>query len=618
MDSLTGTGRFRLRPIQWLLALVVLLLAALWSGILFDLERARQVAHERATDNLGNLTLAFAKEIESSIKTIDVTLVDLREHWQGDAALFRQALNLRQSYLKDELILQIAIIDARGTLVFSSLESPTRPLDLSDREHFRVHAERRYDALFISQPVRGRVSGRWLIQFTRPIYDRQGEFRGVIALSVPPEYFYRFYRAIKMPGDGVISLQRDGGEILARYPAPEQAIGKVIHSAPFRDPEAAEAGVFSKTAEIDGIDRLYAWRKMPRYQLVVILGYSLDSIEAGFAAQHSRPLLAGCALSLLILLLAWLRLRALQLREQAERQLSENEQRWRYALEAAGDGVWDWQIGSQRVIFSERWKTMLGYAPDEIANLLDEWEHRVHPDDIPRVRKDLAAHIGGQTPIYHAAYRMLHKDGHWLWVLDRGMVLERSPDGQARRMVGTHTDISQQKMLEDQLKALATTDPLTGVANRRHFLERLREEYLRIQRYPEARCCVLMADLDHFKRINDQYGHAVGDRALQHFSSLLTQESRETDLCGRLGGEEFALLLPETDSQDALLFARRLCRRLRETPLLADDHQITITVSIGISRIRPDDRQPEEALQHADRALYRAKHTGRDRAEISE
>ena len=121
MDSLTGNGHFRLRPIQWLLALVALLLVALWSAILFDIERARQASHLRAADNLGNLTLAFAKEIESSIKTIDVTLVDLREHWQGDAALFRQALNLRQSYLKDELILQIAVIDAQGTLVFSSL-----------------------------------------------------------------------------------------------------------------------------------------------------------------------------------------------------------------------------------------------------------------------------------------------------------------------------------------------------------------------------------------------------------------------------------------------------------------------------------------------------------------
>lgn len=618
MDSLTGNGHFRLRPIQWLLALVALLLVALWSAILFDIDRARQASHLRAADNLGNLTLAFAKEIESSIKTIDVTLVDLREHWQGDAALFRQALNLRQSYLKDELILQIAVIDAQGTLVFSSLESPTRPLDLSDREHFRTHADRRYDALFISQPVRGRVSGRWSIQFTRPIYDKQGEFRGVIALSVPPEYFHRFYRAIQMPSDGVISLQRDGGEILARYPDPDLAIGKVIQTAPYHSPEAAEAGLFTKMAEIDGIHRLYAWRKMPRYQLVVVLGYSVDSIEAGFAAQHSRALLAGAALSLLTLLLAWLRLRVLQQRELAEQQLSENEQRWRYALEAAGDGVWDWQIDRQQVIFSERWKSMLGYAPDEIANRLDEWEHRVHPDDMPRVRKDLAAHIGGQTPIYHNAHRMLHKDGHWLWVLDRGMVLERSPDGQARRMVGTHTDISQQKALEDQLKTLATTDPLTGVANRRHFLERLREEYLRIQRYPEARCCVLMADLDHFKRINDQYGHSVGDQALRHFSSLLTLESRETDLCGRLGGEEFALLLPETDSQEALLFARRLCRRLRETPLQAEAHSITMTVSIGISRVKPGDRQPEEALQHADNALYRAKHAGRDRAEINE
>jgi diguanylate cyclase (GGDEF)-like protein len=197
------------------------------------------------------------------------------------------------------------------------------------------------------------------------------------------------------------------------------------------------------------------------------------------------------------------------------------------------------------------------------------------------------------------------------------MVLERDAQGRPLRMVGTHTDISERKAMEERLKLLATSDPLTGLANRRHFLERLREEWARTQRYPDAVSCVLMADLDHFKQVNDRFGHAAGDLALQEFARILEQTSRETDLCGRLGGEEFAVLLPQTNGTEALLFAHRLGKRLRENVLVIDDQPLRMTVSLGISPMRPGDRHPEEALQRADAALYQAKHDGRDRAALA-
>ena len=122
-----------------------------------------------------------------------------------------------------------------------------------------------------------------------------------------------------------------------------------------------------------------------------------------------------------------------------------------------------------------------------------------------------------------------------------------------------------------------------------------------------------MADLDHFKRINDTYGHAVGDIALKQFSDLLGKTARETDVLGRLGGEEFAVLLPETGAESAEFFANRLCVMLRSAPVQLGAQSIAMTVSIGVTMISPIDGGPEQVLQRADEALYQAKELGRDR-----
>lgn len=594
-----------------LYAIVSALLLTLWGLIYFDLQRAQTETLARNNSDLTNLALAFSKEIESSVKTIDVTLLDLREHWLGDAAHFGAAVRSRQNFLEKELAFQVAVIDAEGILRYSSLEFPTKPIDLSDREHFKVHRLRSTDELFISKPLLGRVSKRWSIQFTRPIYGPGDRFAGVLVLSVSPEYFYRFYRSIGFPQDSAITVVRQEGEILSRYPSPELALGKSLES-PFINTLAPEAGTFEKISQVDGTKRLYAWRKIERFNLAVVVGHSLNQIMAPYHEQRSRALLAGASLSALLLLVGYLKSVGLRQQHRMDKQLADNEERWRLALEAAGDGVWDWDVAANRVVFSTGWKAMLGYAPDEIKNDLDEWRKRVHPDDMARVMQDIGQHFNGNAATYFNEHRMLCKDGRWKWILDRGMVITRAPDGSPLRMVGTHTDIDSRKHMEEILVSLATTDALTGICNRRSFMEKLENELARIKRYPDICASVLMADIDFFKKINDTYGHATGDAALKHFAKLLTGLVRESDLVGRLGGEEFAVFLPETAIEDAGLLARRLCAALRESPLAAGEHTIRMTVSIGVATFEVGDTSAEQALHRADTALYQAKNGGRD------
>lgn len=590
-----------------------LLMLLLWGGIFMDLRSAEESLQAKTESELSNLALAFSKQIESSIKIIDLTLVDLRDHWKSNPERFAATVRSRQGHLVRELAFQVSVIGPDGTLAFTSLEPTAKPLDLSDREHFKAHQNRSTDQLFISKPLLGRVSNRWSIQFTRPIFDLKGHFQGVVVLSVDPEYFYQFYRSIDMPPRSIITLVRHDGEVLSRFPEPSQALGKKLSDVPFLAGFAPDAGVYTRRSEIDGIERAHAWRKVDRQSAVVVVGHAVQELMAPYHEQRSRIVLAGIGLSVLLMLVAYLRWKSAQQQQAAAKSLADNEERWRLALEASGDGVWDWNLASNQVIYSARWKTMLGYAPEDIGISLEEWKKRVHPEDLSACLYAVEQHLKGRVPVYFSEFRMQSQDGQWKWIMDRGMVISRGPDGTPLRMVGTHTDISTRKQLEEELRTFATTDALTGLCNRRHFLERLELELRRFLRYTASRAGVLMIDIDFFKKINDHYGHAVGDAALKHFSNILLGIMRKTDVAGRMGGEEFSLLLIEINREQAMQFSDRLCSRLRHSPLVVGPHCITMSVSIGLSMFDPADTGCEQVLHRADQALYQAKHDGRDR-----
>ncbi|CDG85378.1 CHASE domain-containing protein [Janthinobacterium agaricidamnosum] len=180
-------------------------------------------------------------------------------------------------------------------------------------------------------------------------------------------------------------------------------------------------------------------------------------------------------------------------------------------------------------------------------------------------------------------------------------------------------DITERKRMNAELLLLATTDFLTGLPNRRQFMARLDDEQARLQREIESCASVLMLDIDYFKHINDEYGHAVGDAVLRHLGGLMRQIQRKVDTLGRVGGEEFAILLPGTDTVAAGLYAERLRRHIAETPLqLSNGYgNIAVTVSIGIAAMSGAEADCDSVLLRADQALYCAKRGGRNRVEQS-
>ncbi|MFD4839024.1 diguanylate cyclase [Achromobacter sp. NPDC058515] len=255
---------------------------------------------------------------------------------------------------------------------------------------------------------------------------------------------------------------------------------------------------------------------------------------------------------------------------------------------------------------------MFELTADDVRASTTAIEQRVHPDDLAVYHSSLKAAAAAQAP-WHLEFRVC---------LPLQGVRWRQGDASPRRDAdggviwhGFVTDITDRKRAEFELRELAATDALTTLPNRRHFMSRIAAELARIKGHGSRCAAVLMCDLDHFKHINDTWGHAIGDGVLQHFAKMLRAQLREIDLVGRIGGEEFAVVLPDTDIERAQVFARNVQRRIADTPYSSEGQPIPLTVSIGIAAMHTMDADAELALSRSDRALYYAKQRGRNRIE---
>lgn len=298
--------------------------------------------------------------------------------------------------------------------------------------------------------------------------------------------------------------------------------------------------------------------------------------------------------------------------------LRDSEFRWKFAVEGSGDGLWDWNLKTNEVFFSRQWKSMLGFAEDEIENCLDEWEQRVHPEDMDEVRADIQRHLSGETEVYINRHRVRRKDGTYLWILDRGIVVERDENGSPLRMIGTHSDITEQVEHQHALEYSATHDSLTGLPNRFLFSELIQTAMHRCRRN-DTLLALVYIDLDGFKEINDRYGHDAGDDLLIKVSQRMRGLLRQEDIIARLGGDEFVIAVSDLGEGDEVIpLLDRLLHILKQKIAYGgDEHALQVSASIGVT-FYPQAEQigPEALLRQADHAMYEAKAAGRNRYQV--
>ncbi|RLJ62645.1 PAS domain-containing protein [Sulfurisoma sediminicola] len=450
----------RRQPPLW--AVSTLLLVSVVIFLAWDTVDQYQRISREEYRHLDDQARSAESQLLSSLRLIDLVLQQVGEDRRalparpGAARLvdLEQAMAARMRPFPEIRVL--LSIDASGH-VDAVTDHAIKHLDASSREYFtlpRDSVER--NRYFISRPFIG-VTGARVIVLSRATYDERGNFTGVAAATIDPRYFDTLLRGILPSGDsGSAALVNTHGDVL--HSLPLQDVPAIdANSGAFRTyVDSMQATARSRhVSPIDGADRYAVFRGVLDTGLSVIVSRRADEV---LAVWHRLLAIRGNLLAIATLLVAYLLVVAQRRRRESERALTaltQSEQRWEFALEGSAQGVWDWDVRSDRVFFSHRWKAMLGHADEEIGDGLDEWKSRVHPDDLDETLATVADHIEGRAPVYESRHRVRHKDGHYLWILDRGMVIERDGDGRPVRLIGTHTDISAQVAAEQERERTA-------------------------------------------------------------------------------------------------------------------------------------------------------------------
>lgn len=294
--------------------------------------------------------------------------------------------------------------------------------------------------------------------------------------------------------------------------------------------------------------------------------------------------------------------------------LKESELRYSLSAQGSNDGLWDWDLISDRIHFSERWKRIVGCESRDIGDQPSEWLGRIHPEDLPHVQKALLDHRLGRTEQFESEHRILHCDQSYRWVLARGMAV-RDAAGNATRMAGSQTDITRGK----------AADPLTGLPNRVLFMDRLNATVQAARTGSTGHYAVLFLDLDRFKVVNDSLGHLAGDELLVVAARRLEACMHDAEVAtllgdrstvSRFGGDEFVVLLNGLEAPEhATDVAEQILSGLAESVTLRG-HEMSLSASIGIAIGHAGEDSADDLVRDADTAMYQAKSMGKSRWRI--
>ena len=353
--------------------LVVLVLTALWGTIGVYLRATYRDAIATGEQSARDLARGLEESIVGGLNAVELSLLFVREAYLHDPDGPDVGAWAKSKPATQGLIMQIAMTDRHGMMTASNIGSG-KPVDLSDREHIRVHIDDPgNDFLFVSKPVLGRNSGKWSIQFPRKLFDKDHAFTGVVVASVDPYYLSRFYDSIK-PGSGSVVLMGTDRIVRARAPAPEKYIGQLLADGPHYHADAPATGVTRRLANTDGVERIYGYRKLADYPLIVQAGLNISDILEDYALNRQLAVFAGGAGSLLVLLTGLLL-------HSSDRRLRASRATLRAAVEHVSQGIILIDAhGAVRLVSSQA-QAMLGLPDSLIAATprfsdLVEWQKR--------------------------------------------------------------------------------------------------------------------------------------------------------------------------------------------------------------------------------------------------
>lgn len=501
-DPQQAPGALKRLPLRKAAVLFIVAVCLCLFGLLYlQLEQSRRQDLAVAKVASSNLTRAMAQQAEDTFHSADLVMTSLVDWIEDDGYGATQKLRLQKTFARRvqqmEQLHGIFFFDKQGQWIITSFADLPRGNGVADRDYFKFHQQNESTLAHIGPAIRSRENGEWIIPISKRVNDHAGNFQGVLMAGIKMAYFDQFFKSFSLDDNGIMFLGLTDGTLLARRPFEENLIGTSLAQGRIYQkllPEA-QSGTAMIRSVVDDVVRLYGYRQLGSYPLVVAAASSRDTILKGW---YERAFQSSVIIALVIL----------------------------------GVGLFGW-------VFI----------------------HQVRNGE--RIEKNL-------------------------------------------------------RRAQLALEQIATHDSLTGLANRRLFERSLEIEFARGARQVSP-VSLIMLDIDFFKRYNDAYGHVAGDHCLMQVAQVVkTCCQRKADLAVRYGGEEFAVLLPDTDINGALAIAGQIRRSVIDKHIIHSGSPTGyLTVSLGCYAFIPSGNDSLETFIHrADAALYQAKNAGRNRAAV--
>lgn len=605
--------------VSYLLSLAVMMVLFGW--LLSEQYQQEIEAAESRVTARANVVTEWAKGVfaQSGQALFGLTeLLALQAYPDSDnAQLLQRSLENLTAYVP--MIDEIGVFNTTGGLVASSSAERDTDINISETAFFKASQLSQQQEL-ITPLYWSKIDQRYYLFHGRRLTASGGDFAGVAVSHIVPEVFTESLRQMSVYAGESIALVDANLKFIARYPLPGDhfTVGTQIESPETTQRLKSGDAAFSLSAAspIDGQERLFRLQWVGEYPMLAVVGVDLHEL---LAAWRQRALILSLVMAVIALLGAWGArhyLNRLALAHQLRQRIEEREQARAEAQIAAAAfqthlGILITDARGSILRVNETFTRITGYSEAEIVG------------KNPRMFG-----VGVQNAaFYRRLLKSVIKTGNWegeIWnqrkngeLFPEWLTISAvySADGVLTQYVATMSDISERKAAEQEIHQLAFYDPLTGLANRRLFMDRMGSALKELQRH--QRCgALLFIDIDNFKQINDTLGHYTGDQVLQSVALRMGQMLRDTDTLARLGSDEFAVLIEGVDNDGAQTtrLAERIAHKLLAAvnePITLAKESITVTGSLGVAIMESDDYSVDDYLQQVDMALFQAKSGGR-------
>ena len=609
MKSYSRMSR-RLPAMPRSVVLVWLLFSSLFAVVLSS---TAYFAYQKEKSTVQTLVQETAYSYESLIRyllsDLERILVQLHEDYplQSEPDIESLEALLRHRVSTNPFIMDLLLMDAQGRLVAWSGEG-TKP-ELSERSYFQHHLLQSGSERFVSPPELSIVhDGKWFFSLSLAQRNDSGELAGVSTALIDIAALIQLFEGVEESPTLSVALIHQEGKLLLRLPRfSDYQTGDTLPARKGVERPLLNVTVLEMTSALDGLKRMFVLRPLIEYDLLVVSSADMHATLGVWKLSSKSLLLIWLLVSGAGFMVAMLYARQKEQFTDQLRQLTQSLPGFVYQLEQSGPDQFVYRYASEGV------SEMFGVSKQAVEADAQLLLNMIHPDDYPRVLAESAECTASMTP-WHSEFRMSLPDGRVIWLEARD---------QPRRLANGHliwtgyaNDITERKELEETLHHMALHDPLTELPNRAFFF-RLAEQALAIAQRNGKQLALMFVDLDNFKPINDQFGHGVGDRLLQQVAKRMELSLRASDLIGRIGGDEFVVLLPEVESRVVAYSVAEKLRMELFRPYEIDGRQHQISVSIGIAVYPMDAEQLQSLVKRADQAMYLAKQRGRNCSQLA-